>query len=179
MGTIAKIEMSMLVAVIVRRCVAAAIKLLVCGIVLLSGCENYCPQRGCAAVTQMTEGNEPTEFKESVNATRLRLEKTYITECFVYAPATMADFAKYMEDASRDLYPFGMSASTTCIAFVCSDSSACRVFPPRPAKPESMICTFSGKGITLWDAFTNACKLTDCTFTVSTNYTVYIDHISR
>lgn len=49
--------------------------LFVCGIALLKGCANYCPQGGCAAVTQITEGYEPTKLKESVDTTRLRLEK--------------------------------------------------------------------------------------------------------
>lgn len=178
LGKTAKIVVSILMSV-VATIVVPAIKLLVCGTVLLSGCENYCPQGGCTAVMQMTEGNGPTKLKESVDATRLRLEKTYIPECFLSSLATMADFVAFMEVASRDFSPFDMSTSTTCIAFVCSDSSAGRVFPSRPEHPQSMICTFSGKRTTLWDALTNAFKLTACTFTVSTNYTVYIDHISR
>ena len=119
----------------------------------------------------------PEASMAPVSATRLRLEKTYIPEIFLYSPATMADFAKYMEGASRDFHPFDMPEPTNCIVFTCSNSAAGRVFPPRPAQPEQMIHTLSGKRITLWDALTNACQLTACTFTISTNFTVCIDHV--
>ena len=98
--------------------------------------------------------------------TRRWLCETRLPEIFLYAPATMAEFATFMEQASKDYDRPDKPKDKRGLRFYCSDKAGKIVFPPRPEDDLPIVETLSGADMSFWDALTNACERTGCKFDV-------------
>lgn len=95
------------------------------------------------------------------------LRETQLLEPSIFAPATMADFVAYMEQASKDYDRPDKPQEKRGIRFRCGNRSAKLVFPEKPRSELPIIEVLSGKSVSFWDALTNACARTGCAYRVS------------
>ena len=98
--------------------------------------------------------------------TRRWLKETRLQEMSLYAPATMAEFVAFMEQASKDYDRPDKPKDKRGMRFRCSDKAGKIVFPPRPKDDLPIVETLSGADMSFWDALTNACERTGCKFNV-------------
>ena len=98
--------------------------------------------------------------------TRRWLKETRLPEMSLYAPATMAEFVAFMEQASKDYDRPDKPKDKRGMRFRCSDKAGKIVFPPRPKDDLPIVETLSGADMSFWDALTNACERTGCKFDV-------------
>ena len=103
------------------------------------------------------------------------LRTTSLPKPMLHSPATMGEFAEYLERASKDFAdPLSLIARRG-IRFHCADRAAKKAFPPRTPQSEPPIPDGQGhESVAFWEALTNACELTGCTFDIS-GCTVWID----
>ena len=104
------------------------------------------------------------------------LRTTSLAKPMPHAPVTMGEFAEYLAKASKDYAePLSLIARHG-IRFYCNDRAAKKVFPPLP--PQTVPPIPDGQGsyetVTFWEALTNACEQTGCTFDIAGG-TVWID----
>ena len=98
--------------------------------------------------------------------TRRWLCETRLPEIFLYAPATMTEFATFMEQASKDYDRPDTPKDKRGLRFYCSDKVGKIVFPPRPKDDLPIVETLPVADMSFWDALTNACERTGCKFNV-------------
>jgi len=98
--------------------------------------------------------------------TRRWLRETRLPEVQLAAPATMADFAAYMEQASKDFDRPDIPKDNRGIRFRCCQSAAKIVFPEKPKSEQPLVETLPCGDMSFWDALTNACARTGCTYRI-------------
>ena len=97
------------------------------------------------------------------------LRTTSLAKPMPHAPVTMGEFAEYLAKASKDYAePLSLIARHG-IRFYCNDRAAKKVFSPLP--PQTVPPIPDGQGsyetVTFWEALTNACEQTGCTFDIA------------
>ena len=97
------------------------------------------------------------------------LRTTSLAKPMPHAPVTMGEFAEYLAKASKDYAePLSLIARHG-IRFYCNDRAAKKVFPSLP--PQTVPPIPDGQGsyetVTFWEALTNACEQTGCTFDIA------------
>ena len=96
------------------------------------------------------------------------LRATSLAKPMPHAPVTMGEFAEYLAKASKDYAePLSLIARHG-IRFYCNDRAAKKVFPPLP--PQTVPPIPVGpchESVTFWEALTNACEQTGCTFDIA------------
>ena len=98
--------------------------------------------------------------------TRRWLCETRLPEIFLYAPATMAEFATFIEQASKDYDRPDKPKVRRGLRFCCRDKVGEIVFPPKPKNDLPIVETLPVADMSFWDALTNACERTGCRFDV-------------
>ena len=97
------------------------------------------------------------------------LRTTSLAKPMPHAPVTMGEFAEYLAKASKDYAEPLSSIARHGIRFYCADGVAKKVFPPLP--PQTVPPIPDGQGsyetVTFWEALTNACEQTGCTFDIA------------
>ena len=88
--------------------------------------------------------------------------ETRLPEIFLYAPATMAEFVAFMEQASKDYDRPDKPKDKRGLRFYCSDKVGKIVFPPKPKDDLPIVETLPVADMSFWDALTNACERTGC-----------------
>jgi len=104
--------------------------------------------------------------KSLSESTHRWLRETRMPETNCFAPATMADFAAHLEQASKDYDRPDMPKDRRGVRFRCCKSAAKLVFPEKPKSELPPIETLPGDDIAFWDALTNACERVGCTYRV-------------
>jgi len=94
------------------------------------------------------------------------LRMTRLPEPHLFAPSTMAEFAAYMEQASKDFDRPDKSKDKRGIRFRCCESAAQVVFPEKLKSEQPFIETLHSGDVSFWDALTNACERTGCTYRI-------------
>ena len=103
------------------------------------------------------------------------LRTTSLAKPMPHAPVTMGEFAEYLAKASKDYAEPLSPIARRGIRFCCNDRAAKKVFPPRSPQSETPIPDGQGhESVTFWEALTNACEQTGCTFDIAGG-TVWID----
>lgn len=104
------------------------------------------------------------------------LRTTSLPKPMLHSPTTMGEFAEYLGQASKDFAEPLSPIARRGIRFYCNDKAAKKVFPPLP--PQTVPPIPDGQGsyetVTFWEALTNACEQTGCTFDIAGG-TVWID----
>jgi len=98
--------------------------------------------------------------------TRRWLRETRLPEPHLFAPSTMADFAAYMEQASKDFDRSDTPKDKRGIRFECCKPAAKVVFPEKPKSEQPPVETLPVSDVSFWDALTNACEQTGCTYRI-------------
>ncbi len=93
-----------------------------------------------------------------------RLKAIKMPEVCFYAPATMKDFAEYMNQATKDFDDPSVSMEKRGIKFVCKGSVAAKVGPKHPKQDEPLIVNDSFRATTAWNALTSVCHSAGCRF---------------
>lgn len=78
----------------------------------------------------------------------------------------MAEFATFMEQASKDYDRPDKPKDKRGLRFYCSDKAGKMVFPPKPKNDLPIVETLPVADMSFWDALTNACERTGCKFNV-------------
>ena len=94
------------------------------------------------------------------------LKETRLPEITLYAPATMAEFVAFMEQASKDYDRPDKPKDKRGLRFYCSDKAGKIAFPPKPKNDLPIVETLPVADMSFWDALTNACERTGCKFNV-------------
>jgi len=94
------------------------------------------------------------------------LRETRLPEPHLFAPSTMADFAAYMEQASKDFDRPDKPNGKRGIRFGCCETAAKLVFLEKPKDGQSVIVCDPGGDVSFWDVLTNACERTGCTYRI-------------
>ena len=103
------------------------------------------------------------------------LRATSLPKPSLFAPVTMGEFAKYLEKASKDFAEPLSPIARHGIWLHCNDKVAKRPFRPRPEQTATPIPDGQGHElVTFWEALTNACEQTGCTFEIVSG-TIWID----
>ena len=95
-----------------------------------------------------------------------RLKAMKMPELSFYAPATMKDFAEYMNQATKDFDDPRVPEEKRGIKFICKESVAAMVGPEKPKRDEPLTVNDSFRTTTAWDALTNVCDSVGCKFEV-------------
>ena len=98
--------------------------------------------------------------------TRRWLCETRLPAITLHAPATMAEFVTFMEQASKDYDRPDTPKDKRGLRFCCSDKAGKIVFPPKPKDGLPIVETLPVADMSFWDALTNACEQTGCKFNV-------------
>ena len=96
------------------------------------------------------------------------LRATKLPKPMLHAPVTMGEFAEYLAQASKEFAEPLSPIARRGIRFHCTDGVAKKVFPPLP--PQTVPPIPVGpchESVTFWEALTNACEQTGCTFDIA------------
>ena len=98
-----------------------------------------------------------------------------ILRCLAVVVALIVVFAEYLEQASKDFAEPLSPIARRGIWFHCCDRTAKKAFPARPPQAAPPIPDGQGhESVTFWEALSNACEQTGCTFEVVSG-SVWID----
>nr|MCR5839597.1 hypothetical protein [Kiritimatiellia bacterium] len=147
-------------------CTCRVVVTLADGMVVSNSYGYFCYGMGCGRVDVVVTKDRRIEIVDRLNRETVETERwlraTRLPAVHLNAPVTMEDFAKYMNEASRDYDDPRRQPDERGMEFTCSDLVKKRAFPVQTDPRGTPIPCIQASDVSFWEVLEQACRLTDC-----------------